>query len=100
MSHARSAAIAPLIDRWVPAVVFAALPTLGLAAGPSYAALVFGLAAMQLLGDLAIGRGIPAIDRPLAPGLSYSYRFKRAYLARWREVSAGVDQLIVKFRQR
>jgi hypothetical protein len=41
-----------------------------------------------------------AIDRPLAPGLSYSYRFKRAYLARWREVFAGVDQLIVKFRQR
>ena len=66
MSRTRSAAIAPLIDHWVPVVVFAALPTLGLAAGPSYAALVFGLAAMQLLGDLAIGRGIPAIDRPLA----------------------------------
>ena len=41
-----------------------------------------------------------AIDRPLAPGLSYSYRFKRAYLGRWREIAAGVDQLIAKFRQR
>jgi hypothetical protein len=40
-----------------------------------------------------------AIDRPLAKNLSFSYRFKRAYLARWREVSAGVDVLIAKFRK-
>jgi len=41
-----------------------------------------------------------AIDQPLAPGLSYSYRFKRAYLGRWREVATGIDRLIVQFRQR
>jgi hypothetical protein len=40
-----------------------------------------------------------AIDRPLAPDLSYSYRFKRAYLGRWREIATGVDALIAKFRQ-
>ena len=39
-----------------------------------------------------------AIDRPLAPNLSYSYRFKRAYLARWREMATGVESLIAKFR--
>jgi len=39
-----------------------------------------------------------AIDRPLAPNVSLSYRFKRAYLARWREISAGVGNLIAKFR--
>jgi len=41
-----------------------------------------------------------AIDRPLTAGLSYSYRFKRAYLGRWREVAAGVDRLIARFRVR
>jgi hypothetical protein len=40
-----------------------------------------------------------AIDRPLARNVSFSYRFKRAYLARWREISAGVEKLIVKFRE-
>ncbi|HMH64270.1 MAG TPA: hypothetical protein VK515_01710, partial [Rhizomicrobium sp.] len=40
-----------------------------------------------------------AIDRPLAKNLSFSYRFKRAYLAHWLEVSAGVDMLIAKFRK-
>ena len=39
-----------------------------------------------------------AIDRLLAPDVSYSYRFKRAYLGHWREVAAGVDRLIAKFR--
>ena len=39
-----------------------------------------------------------AIDRPLARTVSFSYRFKRAYLARWREISAGVEKLIGKFR--
>ncbi|HWU54770.1 MAG TPA: hypothetical protein VN175_04650 [Rhizomicrobium sp.] len=39
-----------------------------------------------------------AIDRPLAPDLSYSYRFKRAYLGHWREIAADVDRLIAKFR--
>jgi hypothetical protein len=39
-----------------------------------------------------------AIDRPFAPNVSFSYRFKRAYLSRWREVSSGVEILIAKFR--
>lgn len=39
-----------------------------------------------------------AVDRPLARNLSVSYRFKRAYLARWQELSAGMDTLIAKFR--
>jgi hypothetical protein len=39
-----------------------------------------------------------AIDRPLAANTSFSYRFKRAYLARWREISTGVENLIAKFR--
>jgi hypothetical protein len=38
-----------------------------------------------------------AVDRPLARNLSFSYRFKRAYLARWQEMSAGVDSLIARF---
>lgn len=38
-----------------------------------------------------------ATDRPLSGGVSYSFRFKRAYLARWREVSGGVDALIARF---
>jgi hypothetical protein len=40
-----------------------------------------------------------ATDRPLAGGASYSFRFKRAYLSRWREVSAGVDALIARFKK-
>ena len=40
-----------------------------------------------------------AIDRPLAKNLSFSYRFKRAYLAHWLEMAAGVDMLIAKFRR-
>ena len=40
-----------------------------------------------------------AIDRPLAKNLSFSYRFKRAYLARWQEISAGADVLIARFRK-
>jgi hypothetical protein len=40
-----------------------------------------------------------ALDRPLASGLNYSYRFKRSYLGRWQELSEGVDRLIAKYRQ-
>ena len=40
-----------------------------------------------------------AVDRPLAENLSFSYRFKRAYLARWQEISAGTDALIAKFKK-
>ena len=40
-----------------------------------------------------------APDRPLSSAVSYSYRFKRAYLARWRELSAGVDRLVMRFEK-
>ena len=40
-----------------------------------------------------------ATDRPLADGVSYSFRFKRAWLARWRELSGGVDALITRFEK-
>jgi len=40
-----------------------------------------------------------ATDRPLADGVSYSFRFKRAWLARWRELSGGVDMLIARFEK-
>ena len=35
-----------------------------------------------------------AIDRPVAPGVTLSYRFKRAQLAHWQEIDAGVDHLV------
>ena len=38
-----------------------------------------------------------AVERPLARGISLSYRFKRAYLARWREIDGGVDALVARF---
>lgn len=37
-------------------------------------------------------------DRPLARNLSLSYRFKRAYLGRWREIVTGVDKLVVRLQ--
>jgi hypothetical protein len=40
-----------------------------------------------------------AIDRPLDKGLAYSYRFKRAWLGRWRELSAGMAGLINHFEK-
>jgi len=40
-----------------------------------------------------------ATDQPIAKSVSLSYRFKRAYLARWREMSGGVNALIARFRQ-
>ncbi|MCX7281151.1 MAG: hypothetical protein NTX21_06295 [Alphaproteobacteria bacterium] len=39
-----------------------------------------------------------AVDRPLAKNLSFSYRFKRAYLAHWQEISTSTGALIAKFR--
>jgi hypothetical protein len=41
-----------------------------------------------------------AIDRHLAGSLSFSYRFKRAWLARWREISGGVNGLLARFEQK
>ena len=40
-----------------------------------------------------------SVDRPMGPGLNYSYRFKRAYLGRWQEIAAGVYQLIASFKK-
>ena len=39
-----------------------------------------------------------AIDRTIAPGVSLSYRFKRAQLSRWQVIASGVDRLIASFR--
>jgi exopolysaccharide production protein ExoQ len=54
------------VDQWAAILVFAGLPTLGLAAGPSYSSMIIGLAALQLLSGMGAGRGLPPIDRPFA----------------------------------
>jgi O-antigen ligase len=59
-------AIERCVDQWAAIIVFAGLPTLGLAAGPSYSSMIIGLTALQLLTGLGAGRGLPPIDRPLA----------------------------------
>jgi hypothetical protein len=41
-----------------------------------------------------------AIDRPVAPGVNLSYRFKRSQLSHWREIATGVDMLVAKFMKR
>jgi hypothetical protein len=38
-----------------------------------------------------------AIDRPVAPGVNLSYRFKLAQLSHWREIAGGVDTLVSRF---
>ena len=38
-----------------------------------------------------------AIDRPVAPGVNLSYRFKRAQLSQWRQIATGVDRLVARF---
>jgi hypothetical protein len=40
-----------------------------------------------------------AIDQPIAPGVSLSYRFKRAQMASWRAIDDGVNRLVAKFRR-
>jgi hypothetical protein len=40
------------------------------------------------------------MDRPMADRLGFTYRFKRAYLSRWREMASGVNQLIARFEQK
>jgi hypothetical protein len=42
-----------------------------------------------------------ALDRPLSTSgqASLSWRFKRAYLSRWREVTAGVHALMTRFEK-
>ena len=56
---------------WLPVALFAALPTVGLFAGPAYAALVFGFGLAQLLGS-AMGRRMP---RPALPLLCFAAAF-------------------------
>jgi exopolysaccharide production protein ExoQ len=56
----------PAMTQWPTLAVYAALPTLGLVAGPSYAALVFGLGFVQLLGVICIARRLPVVDPALA----------------------------------
>lgn len=50
-------------------------------------------------GDLSSPNCL-ATDQPLERNLSFSYRFKRAYLARWREIDNGVSGLVRKFERR
>jgi O-antigen ligase len=60
----RAAIVSGSLD-YLPVAVFAALPTVGLVAGPSYSPLVFGLAIVQLVAAAAIGRALPRLDRGL-----------------------------------
>jgi hypothetical protein len=50
-------------------------------------------------GDLSSPNCL-ATDQPLERDLSLSYRFKRAYLARWREIDSGIRGLVEKFARR
>jgi hypothetical protein len=58
--------IEPAVDHWAPVLAFAALPTVGLVAGPSYSSMVIGLAVVQLLSGLIARQRLPQVDRPLA----------------------------------
>jgi hypothetical protein len=66
-------------------------------AGQSAGGLVL-LLCERTAGDLASPNCL-ATDQPLKPGLNFSYRFKRAYLARWREIDSGVGGLVRKFER-
>lgn len=35
----------------------------------------------------------------IASNVSFSWRFKRAYLARWREIATGVDAMLTRFQK-
>jgi O-Antigen ligase len=54
------------VDQWAPVLAFAALPTVGLLAGPSYSSMIIGLAVAQLVFGVAAGRGVPSVDRSFA----------------------------------
>jgi O-antigen ligase len=57
---------ATAVVQWPVIVVFAALPSVGLLEGPSYAGFVFGLGILQLVAVVWLERRLPVIDRPLA----------------------------------
>jgi hypothetical protein len=50
-------------------------------------------------GDLS-SPNCRSTDQPLERDLSITYRFKRAYLARWREIDSGIHGLVRKFERR
>jgi exopolysaccharide production protein ExoQ len=56
---------ATAVQQWPVIVVFAALPTVGLVQGPSYAGLVYGLAVLQAVVGVCLLRRLPVIDRQL-----------------------------------
>jgi O-antigen ligase len=60
----RALRLASLIDN-LPVVVFTALPIVGLVAGPSFAALIFGLGIVQGLYTVVARRTWPQIDHTL-----------------------------------
>lgn len=64
-------------------------------AGQSGGALVL-LLCEKPMPDLASPNCI-ATDRPFAPGVNLSYRFKRAYLSRWATISNNVNMLLEHF---
>jgi exopolysaccharide production protein ExoQ len=55
------------MTRWPAVLVFGALPTVGLVAGPSYAVLIFGFAVVQLISRAVIERRTPLVT--IDPGL-------------------------------
>ena len=56
---------ATAVYQWPVIAVFAALPTVGLVQGPSYAGLIYGLAVVQLVVGVCLLRHPPVIDRQL-----------------------------------
>lgn len=54
------------VDRILPIAVYAALPTWGAVSGPTYAPLIFGLAAIQCIVGGSVRRSFPVIDASLA----------------------------------
>jgi exopolysaccharide production protein ExoQ len=53
------------IPDWLPIAVFVPLPIVGLVAGPSFAALIFGLGIIQFGYAVAVRRTLPSTDRVL-----------------------------------
>jgi hypothetical protein len=71
--------------QWLVIVVFAALPSVGLVQGPSYAGLVFGLAIAQSALGIWARREVPSVDLQLgAIGASFA-------LWCWASVAWSID---------
>ena len=66
-----SAAVERLMG-WLPVAVFAALPVVGLVAGPSYAGLIFGLGVVQFVHGVAAGR-LPLLSDRVLLGLAVAF---------------------------